>query len=265
MTEETEVVEEATPAPESDDSTETEEGAQAEHEQREQPPVDAEEPAKKPNRLQKRFDELTRQRYQLEAENRRLQEQLQGVKPEETKAPSRDDFDNYEDYLDARADYLAEQKVKSYQENQKKEEAARKRQEQQDKLLSNWEASKDKAREKYTDFDDVLSNDDAPLTETMAYALMESEYGADIGYHLGKNPEEAQRIASLSPARQAAELGKLELQISTKPNKPKSSKAPEPIETVSGSSGGESKPSDNDDIDTWMKKENARLAALGGG
>lgn len=269
MTEETE---QGTPAPETEEvveETTTDEGEEA-AESGEQPPQTddesgGEEQPKKPNRLQKRFDELTRQRYQLEAENRRLKEQLESNPKEETKAPNRDDFDSYEDYLDARAEYLADQKVKSYREQEKRQELEQKRQQQQEELLSNWELSKSKAREKYRDFDEVLNNDDAPLTEAMAYAMMESDYGADIGYYLGKHPEEAQRIANLSTARQAAELGKLELQVSTKPTKPKTSKAPDPIETVNGSGSGDSKPSDDDDIETWMKKERARQEQLRGG
>lgn len=76
--------------------------------------------------------------------------------------------------------------------------------------------------------------DELPLTQHIAAALIESDAPAKLMAHLAANPDEVERIAGLSPARQAAEIGKLETRIASAP---KVSKAPPPITPIGGSKG----------------------------
>ena len=75
-----------------------------------------------------------------------------------------------------------------------------------------------------------------PLSEVAAELIVESDKAAILVDHFAKNPDVARHIASLAPYRQAAEIAKLEVTLA--PAQPKRvSKAPAPVQTVSGGSG----------------------------
>lgn len=60
------------------------------------------------------------------------------------------------------------------------------------------------------DFAIATSNPNLPITSAMTSVIIQSEKGPDIAYHLATNPAECARISRLSPAQQAAAMGKLE-------------------------------------------------------
>ena len=74
--------------------------------------------------------------------------------------------------------------------------------------------------------------DELPLTRSIVEALIDSDAAAKLMHHLAANPAEVERIAKLSPARQAAEIGKLETKVTAAP--PKTSNNPDPIKGVNG-------------------------------
>lgn len=94
------------------------------------------------------------------------------------------------------------------------------------------------------------------LTQPIALAIIGSDISAKLVVHLGENPQEVDRISKLSPARQAAEIGKLEVTLSNA--KPvKVSNAPAPIEPV-GSRGSSSKDPEemsNKEFATWRRNQ----------
>lgn len=71
--------------------------------------------------------------------------------------------------------------------------------------------------------------EDLPLTPSIASAIIESDIAPKLMAFMTSNPEEVERIARLSPTRQAVELGKLEVKLS---NAPKTSAAPAPITPI---------------------------------
>ena len=73
--------------------------------------------------------------------------------------------------------------------------------------------------------------DELPLTPTIAQTIVDSDTAPQLMAWMTSNPDEVERIARLSPARQSAEIGKLEARLSvTKTTK----EAPPPIKTVGG-------------------------------
>jgi hypothetical protein len=78
---------------------------------------------------------------------------------------------------------------------------------------------------------------------------------AKVLHYLGQHPDEAMRIAELSPARMAMELTKLSSKAGQLTSKPVS-KAPAPITPVDGIGGASSGYSDSDDIGRWMEQRN---------
>ena len=90
------------------------------------------------------------------------------------------------------------------------------------------------------DFEAVAHNPDLTITPVMADAIRESHRGAEIAYYLGKNPAEAAKIASLPPVSQAMAIAHLEARLGA--IQTNMSRAPEPVPTLSGRSGGTGKP-----------------------
>ena len=199
-------------------------------------------------------------RKEAEAElYRRMSEQprQEQAKPaQQEQAPQRDQYESYEEYLEARAEWRADQKVKAALAEQQQREAARTQHQSEAQKVKAFEANLNKARESIADFDDVIdSAGDVPVTQTMRDAILESDVGALLTYHLAKNPAEAQRIAQLSPVAQIKALGAIEATLQAKPT-PQVSKAPSPIKPLGGGSGGARDPSKMtmDEYIAWRNK-----------
>lgn len=220
--------------------------------------------------LEKRLSKERRKREEL---NRRLvvteELVLKGKPAEAPKAPEgdgapvREKFDSYEAFLEAKAEWKAEQAVErrmaKVQEEQAKASDERKRGEVQE----GFRATAEKLAKEIPDFNEVMENSEAAITRTMSQAIMEAgEVGVRVAYHLAKNPDEAQRIAALSVSRQAAEIGKLEAKLASEPAPKKPSKAPDPITPVSGkrTSSADDMP-DPQDTKAWVEWRQRQLAA----
>lgn len=212
----------------------------------------------KKNGVQKRIDELTREKYELARQTQALQEiakrqeqelqriaeaqrqqQLQGQKP----TPDQFNYDAaaYEQALDQfyQRQYAEQRQAeeRAYQQQQ----AALAEQQRQMTL----QAQVDKAASQYADFNEVVSNPALPNLNAVAPAVVEaltgSEKFADLAYYLGKNVAEAHRIAALPPVQAVRELGKLEAMLSRPA--PRQSKAPDPVPIVGGNETVDKDPS----------------------
>jgi hypothetical protein len=187
--------------------------------------------------------------------HRRIEQQMREAQQQQIRqqAPARESFQDDEAYLKAQIEHLAEQRAaEKLAERQVRQEAERR----SESFLQKAE----KAAERYPDFQAVVSNPSLPVNEAMAEFIAESDQGAEVAYFLGKNPQKAYEISQLSPVRAARELARLETELASRP--PRVSRAPEPISPVGnrGRASSSSLPSDDDDIETWMRKERSRLA-----
>lgn len=94
--------------------------------------------------------------------------------------------------------------------------------------------------EKYGDFDRAVKSLGTMglMTPPFLELVTDLDNGTDILYHLGNNQEEADRISSLPPAKQALALAKLETSLKApketvmETKEAKVSKAPPPIDPV---------------------------------
>lgn len=110
-------------------------------------------------------------------------------------------------------------------------------------------------REQHEDFDAAIK---APVfTDAMRSIIFSIDNGAMIAYHLGKNPEVADKIKVLSPERQMYEISKLENKLLLAQKTKKVTTAPAPFETVGDSGGGETDP-DKMTTAQWMKWDKER-------
>lgn len=200
-----------------------------------QPEVETETPHKRESRRQRQLNRERNARIAAETELRLLKEQ---ARPQPTDVasdePRREQFNDYESFLEARAVYkaekIAEEKARKIIEESRKSERESQTRSEREAQVKAWNAQIDKARDEVDDFDDVCSESDAVVTDHMSYAIMESDKGPFIAYYLAKNPQEAERISKLSPSKQAAAIVSLEDKVTRPAKQP--SKAPEPINPV---------------------------------
>lgn len=187
--------------------------------------------------------------------HRRVEQQLREQSEAKTREiePKRDEFRDDEAYFAAQIEHLAEKKAaEKLTQRQQADEANRR----SESFLEKAE----KVAERYSDFQQVVSNPALRINDEMAEFISESDAGAELAYFLGKNPTKAAEIAGLSPIKAARELTRIESELAARP-KATPSKAPEPISPVGvrGKASSSSLPSDSDDTETWMRKELARM------
>lgn len=149
--------------------------------------------------------------------------------------PSPDDFENPDDYIAERAAYTT-RKAAIEDDRERAEADAKSAKEAGDAvMLDGYKEAAAEARTRYADFDKVAHGDHWTPTQPMLDVIFDSDRGPDLAYYLGSNPEEADRIARLTPARQAAELGRIEATKlpDAKPKPKPQTKAPPPIKPIS--------------------------------
>ena len=182
---------------------------------------------------------------------RTLREQL--AQQQAATPPKREAFQDDDAFLQAQIEHEAEKRAQQKIEQRTKAEQA-------ERLAESFQEKAEKAAERYPDFNAVVANPMLPINDAMAEFIADSDAGPDVAYYLGKNPAKAAQIAEMTPVKAARELTRIEAEILAKP-KAQPSKAPEPITPVGsrGKSSTSTLPSDDDDIDTWMRKERERM------
>lgn len=170
--------------------------------------------------------------------------------PQTNDAPKRDAYATDEQWLDARDEW---------RDNRREQQAQQERQQQQAQTLNAKTENFYTEAQKIPGFDrDAF--EELPLTRAIAAAIIEADAPAQLMAHLAAHPEEAERIAGLSPTRQVAEMAKLEGKLTTAP---KVSSAPAPIKPIgTRGSATNSDPSklSMDDYIAQRKTQGARWA-----
>ena len=216
-----------------------------------------------PKGVQKRIDRLTQEKYRLRAELDFLRsQQPQQAQPAQqaqqpSQAPKLEQYNSIEEYLDALADHKASQKFDHLAKEREAKESQTRQQQEVAKLHESYTKQTEQARQAYSDFDDVVQDPDLPISQAMAEAIMRSSNGADVAYYLGKNPDQAARIASLDPFSAAVEIGRIAATV-VRPQPRKTSNAPPPIQPVGARATPVTDP-DKMSADEWMKWRNSQL------
>ena len=208
---------------------------------------------------------------EAQTEARMLREQLDRLQaraiPVQDAEPQREAFDSLEDYHRALARHEARQEATKIVEGQRKAQTEQERQARSAAsdaaIAKTWESSESAFKKEATDYDEVvgefISAELPSLDVSAKRAILESDIGPRLLYHMAKNPDEAERIAKLSPVRQVIEVGKMEERVS--PVK-KTSSAPAPIGVVKGSSSVQGYREDmtQAQYQAWRKSQGARWA-----
>jgi hypothetical protein len=127
-----------------------------------------------------------------------------------------------------------------------------------------WQQREAEFAAKTPDYREVAYDDSVPVTAAMAEMIAESDEGPALAYYLGKNRDEAARIAALGDRAAAREIGRIEARLSVKPV-PAVSKAPPPPPKIEASDATVSVRVDRAESDTlsdreWIQRRNKQLA-----
>jgi len=256
-------------APAKADAAKTDPNSEAEADQEHDDDEDVT-PAKKSG-FARRIDKLNQKIGAEKARADALERQLQGgnatQKPEKPAAaaepagrPKETDFDSYAEFVDKLTDWKMEQRETARAAEAATQKAAQSQAEQK----KAWNEKVNTFKSETPDYNDVLqAAEDIQVSPAMNEAIITSDHGPAIAYHLAQHPEEAQRIAALSPVAAAREIGKIEAALAaetaTPAPKARVSKAPAPAKTVKAAA--ESSEPDPSDFNAWERWRNAQPGA----
>lgn len=232
-------------------------------------PEPAPEPTAKEKALQAELSRVRQKNRELEASFHKPEPdpvaQAGFVPPGLSPKPQLDQFEDYDQYVEALGAWGAEKTIltREYTAQQTQKQTA------QQAVFKTHAERMEAAKEKYADLDDVMAlAPDCQFNQDAFAAILESEQSADIVYHLSKNAKEAERIAALPPVKQIMEIARLEDKFKATPAQPvkRVSQAPAPINTLGGAGAdvlAGKEPDAATDPDGWLKWEKARVAKLG--
>lgn len=205
------------------------------------------EPPPIPKGVQKRIDRAVREKYEAEARAKLLEERLeklergfstQNQRPIEDSEPTIDKFDNFDQYVAAKASWIAKKELEATLSERDKRSQAEREQANRARMVDDWATKVAKATADLPDFEDVIAASDVPMTEPMQQAIMESDIGPKLAYWLANNQDEATKIANMSPIGAIRALGRIEERLLNEKPAAKVSNMPPPVPTVKGSSAG---------------------------
>lgn len=229
--------------------------------------------ARKNPKIEERMSELAKQRRDAKAEATAADERARAAEEraaaaqrtaDELKAkyeppktdplgpePKPDQFADINEYSLALKDWTKEK----VEHDRAQEETARKQREHSEKVAKDWRDRQTAARKELDDYDEKINGSTVSVADHVRDAIIESDVGPQILYHLATNPDVAEKLAKASPVSALREIGRLEAKLSEKPAKeaPKTSiaeisKAPPPITPLRGSGGGDVPRLDNDNV-----------------
>ena len=196
-------------------------------------------------KVKMRFDEVTKQRdlAKQEAEQARirtqeLEQELKAIKsqavPKEQsrdEKPRPDQFVDAFEYAEALADWSAENAVM----RARQEDVEKMKQAERAKVIDTWNKKLEATKSELPDFDDMVTSSDVVVSDQVRDAILESDVGPRILYHLAENQDLAEKISKSSLSSALREIGKLEARFEkTEPVKSvaQKSKAPAPISPI---------------------------------
>jgi hypothetical protein len=201
-------------------------------------------------KLEKRFSEITKQREAAREEAKREREARESLEAKvaererrsqpqqrvETldEEPKPEQFNDAFEYARALAEYSAEQALK----NRDRVELEKKYQAEHDKLIEVWNDRLEATKKELPDYADMIESSDVMVSDQVRDALLESDAGPRILYHLAENPDYAEKLSKMTVISALREIGKLEAKFEKTETKPVvRSKAPAPINPLRATGG----------------------------
>lgn len=177
---------------------------------------------------QDRINDLTRARREAERERDfykgLVSQPTPNSAPEAADKPTPDSFDTYDAYVEALTDWKVEQTLH-------KQSSAKAQQTEEMVKQANWQSKLEAAQSSLPDYATVVGSSEIPVAPHVYEALLDSDRGPELAYHMAQHPEVAAELNKLSPVKAAIMLGRLETALATPVAKP-TTKAPAPINPI---------------------------------
>lgn len=177
----------------------------------------------------------------LRQENEETSKRLFAESVKSIQAPIRENFENDEDFIDARLEFRMAKNAAERIRQEEQVHAAKSNEIRGEKLSKAVE----NGQGKYHDFDDVVShlgNKGVLTNKTLVDAVLDSDYSADVFYILGKYPHLREQLNGMEPIKAIKELSKLEQRFEQVIKAKKVVKPPiKIIESITGGKGSAAK------------------------
>jgi len=211
---------------------------------------------KRIGKLTKKYRTAERERDYEREKRAEVEKELKKLKlaVPATDKPNVEDYEDTPSFLEALTDWKVEQKLRIQQDDTVKETTEVRDREAVAEIEETLDAIGDRGREKYDDYETLVFDKDLSLTQGMIETIILSDIAEEILYYLGQHPDQAMLLSEMTVLKAAKEIGKLEVELSAAipkpsvssdgtvnpddktvkvtPIKKKTTKTPEPIETV---------------------------------
>lgn len=206
---------------------------------------------KRQGKINRRINEITAEKYEatrradeLAEQNRKLLETLQrglgGNNHQVTNtdgAPQREQFEHYEDFVEARAEWKAnkvvEERIAKYQEEQSKKAEVSNFQKEERETAQRFVAARDALKETLPDYDEVVEDWEPAIPANVQQMIVRLPEGPLLSYHMAKNPALEAQFKNQPEYMHGVILGQIVSQLKSPA---KVTKAPPPGKPVSSSS-----------------------------
>lgn len=220
------------------------------------------------DKLQKRFDKLTREKYEAQRRADRLEWELEQTKSQAAKPPqvapeqptlesSGFDEGKYQQALIEYSKATAKAEVERILKEREQQQQVTAKQTEFEKRQAEFIKSKPDYAEK------VLENDDLHISHQMASVIRRSDMGPQVAYYLAEHADTAVALAQLQdPVDVAREIGRIEARLEAQKVAPAVvSKAPPPAAKIDATEPAiEKDPSQMSDAEfaKWRKRQIAQ-------
>lgn len=228
-------------------------------------PADGEEKAL-PKGVQRRIDRAVREKYQAQAKADALEQRLERLeagqrgqqqnagKPANNGEPKIADFNDFDEYVTAKARYIAKAELQEGMTAFERRSGEEKAQAAQRQTAEGWNKRVAAVSKEIPDFAEVVSGSDVPMSTVMQQVIVESEHGPKVAHYLATHEEEGQEIANMTPIAAVRALMRIEDKLKSKPT----TATPAPISpTGSKSTAGVKALTDSMSQDEFEKRRRA--------
>jgi hypothetical protein len=173
----------------------------------------------------------------LEQEANDLRAKYEPVKTEQDPEPRADQFTDLEEYRSALKEWTAD----DVRRKDAAEAAVKSQKAQHETIIKGWTTRQDAVKVAIPDYAETIAGSDLKVSDQIRDAVIESEIGPEILYHLAKNPDLVTELNAMTPAKALIKFGKLEDKLTPASGETKPaakvveiSKAPAPITPLKG-------------------------------
>lgn len=213
--------------------------------------TEKEEKPKKENGVQKRINELTREKYEYRRRIEELERRLGENKPQLPEKPDPRQFRDERSYRDALIKY---ETTIEFMQKEREAEEQRYENERLHDVANKIQAEKSK----FKDFESVVGSiAHIQMDEALTDVVLNDKNGIDVLYFLGQNPSIAEEISTMSSTKQARTLGIISAKLESRKTGKLVSGAPKPPSKVAGSAKKEKHPGEMspDEYAKWRSKQ----------